>query len=192
LFGGLSGTYANSNDIEGTLINGLSTIPNTLISKESVNRAKTSYERYLDVSRQLDNYEQMYSEAGTELVGSKAEAMNAAYRGILMSLKELENLGVLNGQDLLIMQDMVPAISGVKATARGILNSVLGDKVKGSLSQLKNRIATKVDANLQTNGFIRNDKPIEDKKESAGTTETSANKYLEEIRARRAALQNGR
>lgn len=155
LFGGLSGTYANSNDVKGTLINGLSLIPNTLISKESVNKTKQAYDTYLNLQKQIESLKEQYKANGTELVGNKAEVMKATTRGVQLTLKELENLGVLNGPDLSLMEQMVPNPTGVSGTARGMLNPLLGDKVIPMLDNLQKRIDTKLDANLQVNGFKR-------------------------------------
>lgn len=62
----------------------------------------------------LDTYEALVKKSGLSVVpGAEQDALNATRQGIMLQMKELFNLGVLNGPDLMLMEKMIydPVVS---------------------------------------------------------------------------------
>jgi len=137
----------------GSDIPGLEPIPGARVTKQSIERTKKATETYLDLITQIENYKKVYDAVGTEAVGANAEDMNSRAIGIQLSMKELENLGVLNGDDLRLMRELVPEAGGLVAKGRGMLDPVLGDKFYTKMGTLTQRIEGKYGASLRSNGF---------------------------------------
>lgn len=138
---------------EGMDVPGLRTVPGAKVTKQSVERIKKATETYLDLKKQIENYKTVYDAVGTEAVGANAEDMNSRAIGIQLSMKELENLGVLNGDDLRLMRELVPEAGGIIAKGRSMLNPALGDKFYTKMGTLLQRVDGKYDASLRSNGF---------------------------------------
>lgn len=152
---------------EGLDIPGLAPIQGAKITKKSVDEVKKASESYNDFMQQLKDYETLYNQVGTEAVGANAEALQAMATGMKLTLKELENLGVLQGPDLGLMNQMVPDAGGVLAKGRGLMNPVLGNQFKSKAETLRKRIEGKYNAKLFSNGF-RKTGPIDGVPPSSG------------------------
>lgn len=64
--------------------------------------------KFNNVSKALDSYEQLVGKYGTEIAPGPAKTeLSSAYQNVLLELKELFNLGVLNGPDYEIMQKIM-------------------------------------------------------------------------------------
>lgn len=94
---------------------------------------------YQSLTTMLDNYERLVSRTGmTALPGADKDAVTQARTQILLQLKELNNLGVLNGPDLELMNNMLTD-TGVSA---GNIWSNPADRVGSSVSRLKEMLRT--------------------------------------------------
>ncbi len=140
---------------DGIDIPGLTPIPGAKITKDSVKKLKDQTSVYEDLKKQIANYQGMYEQFGTELTGSNADVLRSAATGIKLALKELQNLGVLNGPDLGLMNFQVPDAAGLMAKGRSFLNPALGDPVKARLGQLSKMMDMKYDTAIKANGFAR-------------------------------------
>lgn len=91
-----------------------------------------------DSNRLLDNFEKIFQEVGNQRFGEEAQKLKSAYQQTLLNLKELFNLGVLNGPDLDLMQSLLPdptakiglflkgGEKGVQAGIDEVRNMILG------------------------------------------------------------------
>jgi hypothetical protein len=94
---------------------------------------------YQSLTTMLDNYERLVSRTGmTALPGADKDAVTQARTQILLQLKELNNLGVLNGPDLELMNNMLTD-TGVSA---GNIWSNPSERVGSSVSRLKEMLRT--------------------------------------------------
>jgi hypothetical protein len=82
-------------------------------------KAAQSARTMTDIRGSIASYRQMLDEAGPRLmVGNDpvAARLSSAYTNLLMQLKEANNLGVLNGRDLEVLQKQIPPPTGPKST----------------------------------------------------------------------------
>jgi hypothetical protein len=95
-------------------------------------RAITVDQAYTNITSALDGYRKLVEDTGmTVLPGQDRDAVVQARRNIQLQLKELFNLGVLNGPDLELMNEMLPdpAISLSGSGPLGLLPSGLGNVI---------------------------------------------------------------
>ncbi len=76
---------------------------------------------YRSLSTSLDNYARLVERTGANILpGQEADAIQQSRTNIMLQLKELYNLGVLNGPDYMLMQQMLPDPSiGITGTGPG-------------------------------------------------------------------------
>lgn len=89
----------------------------------------------------LLDFETEFKAQGEDLVfvGAEAGKLQTKYRAALLNLKEFFNLGVLNGPDLDILEDVLPNPSSVKLLVRGG-----GATVTAGIKSMKNQILTTI------------------------------------------------
>lgn len=101
--------------------------------------ANKSIMAYDSLTKGLDEYEAIFNKTGGAVVpGVDKDALLTARRGLQLQMKELFNLGVLNGPDLEIMDAMLvdpTSITNNTLDALGV--SPLGDRVTKNLAQLR-------------------------------------------------------
>ena len=98
------------------------------------------------VSGALDRYEAQFSRTGAKVVpDAEKMALNTAYKDLMLQLKELFNLGVLNGPDLQIMEEYVQN----PTTGLALFYEAIGGK-KGFENQIK-LVRDKVQSEIQIN-----------------------------------------
>jgi hypothetical protein len=137
-----------------TLVPGLKEIPGVQITKDSVQKVKAAYSNYTELKNQLQQYQDLYSKMGTEMVGEGADQLDAISTGMQLTLKELQNLGVLNGPDLMLMLKQIPTAAGVGAKVKGIAYGAVGaDPVAPKLKQLDTFIENRFKTHARANGF---------------------------------------
>ncbi len=72
------------------------------------NRAAEVDQAYKALNTELDRYSELVEKTGIEAMpGKSKDQLNSVRQGVMLQLKELFNLGVLNGPDLSLMERMI-------------------------------------------------------------------------------------
>jgi len=138
------------------LIPDLEPIPDVQITKSSVEKTKDAMSKYSDFKTQLSEYIDLVDKGGAEVVGEAADQLSAYKVGLGMALKELQNLGVLNGKDWELMSKQIPDASGIGAKAKAIGYGVLGQNAfMPRLRTLDSFVENKFNSFIKANGFQR-------------------------------------
>lgn len=127
-------------------------------------KAQMSYKSLMDG---LDEYERIYSEGGgTVLPGEQKDKLLGARRSLQLQMKELYNLGVLNGPDLALMDALFVDPTSV---GNNLMDAVgfadMDSRVKTNMTQLRKQFKDMVEPKLAALGIQM---PTE------GQTETTA------------------
>jgi len=79
----------------------------------------------------LDNYGNLVDKYGIEIApGVGKDSLETTRRIIQMQMKELFNLGVLNGPDLDLMNQMLTDVTSLSGAASGLMGNLFGDSVQ--------------------------------------------------------------
>lgn len=141
-----------------TAIPGMKPIAGTKITKDSVTKVKDAFAKYTDFKTQLSEYRSLIDANGAEAIGENADALEAYSTGLAMTLKELQNLGVLNGPDLALLQKQIPAAAGFKATLKSAAYGAAGqNSLKPRLDALASTMDSKFASMARANGFQMGD-----------------------------------
>jgi hypothetical protein len=136
------------------LIPDLEPIQGVQITHDSVKKTKEGYSAYQSFKNQLDTYKDLVKKQGSELVGEKADRAAAMITDLAMKLKNLQDLGVLNGKDWELMMKQLPASSGVGPSVKGKIYSAFGADAFGpQLDVLSTSMDDKFNVFARTNGF---------------------------------------
>lgn len=121
------------------------------VPEAQTNRAAAVDQAYKALNTELDRYSELVEKTGIEAMpGKSKDQLNSVRQGVMLQLKELFNLGVLNGPDLSLMERMIydPVIDPFKEG--GIMNlpdqlftSIAGNpgaRAKSSVDELKRMI----------------------------------------------------
>jgi hypothetical protein len=98
---------------------------------------------FRNLSSALDGYQRLVQETGASVLpGQEADAIRQARTNIQMQLKELFNLGVLNGPDLMLMEQMLvdPSVGIGLTGPYGVPNLLPGNaaaRVQASVERLQ-------------------------------------------------------
>lgn len=109
------------------------------------------------IGSELDRYSELVGKHGVEVMpGEAKDNLNAVRQGIMLQMKELFNLGVLNGPDLSLMERMIydPVVDPLKEGGLANLpgqawNAVAGgagERAKNSVAELKRMLTNIRDA----------------------------------------------
>ena len=96
----------------------------------------------------LSTYDELFKEVGNQKFGKEAVRLRTAYNAVLLDMKELFNLGVLNGPDLELMENILvnPNINVVADPIK--FKSVGGEAgIQAGIDQAKTFIAERIDNN---------------------------------------------
>ncbi|MBZ7920559.1 hypothetical protein LAC81_02000 [Ensifer adhaerens] len=115
------------------------------------NRAASVDQAYKALNTELDRYSELVEKTGIEAMpGQSKDQLNSVRQGVMLQLKELFNLGVLNGPDLSLMERMIydPVIDpfkegGVMNLPDQLFTSIAGNpgaRAKSSVDELKRMI----------------------------------------------------
>lgn len=137
-----------------TAIPGMKPIAGTKITKDSVTKVKDAFAKYTDFKAQLTEYRNLIDANGAEVIGENADQLEAYNTGLAMTLKELQNLGVLNGPDLALLQKQIPKAFGLGATLKSAAYGVVGQNSLGPrLDALGSTMDSKFSSMARANGF---------------------------------------
>lgn len=133
-------------------IEGLEVLPGHQPSVKDAEDVKKGSEVYNNIVGQLDRLDAIYKESGTNVFGEAATEQEQLVTGIQMDLKELQNLGVINGPDLQLLRTQVPdPTSGVENVKGAFGQDRVGTKSAGFRTTLDARFDNK----LKARGFTR-------------------------------------
>lgn len=134
--------------IEGAAAGG-GGVTNTILTEAQ--RAETAYESILGG---LDDYERIVTEGGGAVVpGKQKDALVSARRHLQLQMKELFNLGVLNGPDLELMDQMiVDATDPVNVGLDFVGGPGLGARTTASVAQLRKQLKQMIEPKLAQAG----------------------------------------
>lgn len=124
-------------------------VTNTILTEAQ--RAETAYESILGG---LDDYERIVTEGGGAVVpGKQKDALVSARRHLQLQMKELFNLGVLNGPDLELMDQMiVDATDPVNVGLDFVGGPGLGARTTASVAQLRKQLKQMIEPKLAQAG----------------------------------------
>jgi hypothetical protein len=133
-------------------IPGFSPIENVSITKDSIKNIKDAAPMIQGVKVEMDALKKMYDKSGVKLIGPEAARLKAKVRKIqlLLKSKAFLDLGVLNGPDLTLLDEIVPNVSGIKAGAK---KAVFGDVFAAQMDELQSFINNKGGMFYRANGF---------------------------------------
>ena len=131
------------------------------------NDAVAAQQSFNNLNTALDDYKALVSKTGVSLLpGAENDQIAQARTNLQLQLKELYNLGVLNGPDLSLMENMIfdPQVSWNPMNTAGKLYSAAGgwgsssieDRATASIDNLKKTLKTMVDN--KTKGIL--DAPV--------------------------------
>lgn len=124
-------------------------IPGTMKPTETQRNRVSSVNQAFDaINGELDRYAKLVDDNGIEMLpGKSKDNLNTVRQGIMLQMKELFNLGVLNGPDLQLMENMIydPVIDpskdgGVMNIPSQLYSAVAGDapdRAANSVKELK-------------------------------------------------------
>jgi hypothetical protein len=101
------------------------------------------------IDAQLNELRDLQSKYGNFETGPNGERMLALSSSIQLKLKELENLGVLNGPDLSILQKQIPDVGGWS----GLNPTNRNDNTAAKLEQAQKMIRGMTEKTLEKSGF---------------------------------------
>lgn len=157
--GGLDAPLASPPQNTGGGIQAPMTVPGTSKDPEAVRTMKLkATTAYHTIDAELRRYEQLVKQGGiSAMPGAQRDNMNAVRQGIMLQLKELFNLGVLNGPDLSLMERMIydPVVDptkegGISSLPDQFLTGALGgiggvdsaaDRAANSATELRRMLA---------------------------------------------------
>ena len=138
--------------------------PKSTETTEQKNARVKAVQSQQAINEQLNHYVDLVGQYGNEaLSGEGKDKLNIARQGIMLQMKELYNLGVLNGPDLALMEKLIydPVIDVTKeggwANLPGQIAGSLGfgdpkSRAKNSADELKKQLDTIVRSKLGVEG----------------------------------------
>lgn len=129
------------------------------------------------IQKGLDSYENLIQKFGTEIVPGKGkDALLVARRSIQLQMKELFNLGVLNGPDLTLMDELlIDPTSITTAAANALPESFGGSEIQGraksNIAQLRTMLE-ELRKSQTPQGF--RDAPTQSQQPFTGQTQSGA------------------
>lgn len=141
-----------ADEAQKVAIPGLDPMENVSITKESIKKVKEAAPMIEGVETELKNLKELYKKTGVKLVGKDAARLKSKVRKIQLQLKgkAFLDLGVLNGPDLDLLNEIVPDVTGLKAGAK---KKAFGDIFQAQLDELDQFIVDKKASFYRTNGF---------------------------------------
>lgn len=154
----------------GRSVKGLEPIPGINITPDSVKKVKESFKSFKIINGLMQQMQSEFQRSGGEILPGKVKAkMQSITKDIQLELKELVNLGVLNGPDLVILQGQIPDPTGLGVNIERGLAGIIGggDPIQAKFDTFQGNLQRKLDANLEVNGFrIEEEDTIVDENEA--------------------------
>ena len=106
---------------------------------------------YATLMKSLDDYEAQFAESGgTMMPGAKKDVLDTSRRNLQMQMKELYNLGVLNGPDLDLMDQILISPTGIKNNVMDMVGlSDLGSRIPANIAQVRQLMTDLIEPKLR-------------------------------------------
>lgn len=107
----------------------------------------------------LDDYEQLFADVGQSgmgrvLPGSKNDALSTAHRNLQMQMKELYNLGVLNGPDLDLMNEILLDPTDISSNLLGAVGlGNMNERIPANIKRVREMMRQLAEPGLQQLGI---------------------------------------
>lgn len=110
---------------------------------------------YQGLMKSLDDYEKMFADGGSTMrPGTRKDALSTAHRDLQMQMKELYNLGVLNGPDLELMNSILinpTSAGGNIMDALGIAD--MEERIPANIAEVRRMMTNRTQPALQQLGI---------------------------------------
>lgn len=112
---------------------------------KSLNKSNKSLSALLE-------FERIWKESGEDLdfIGKDVGKLRTSYRTALLELKEYFNLGVLNGPDLQIMEEIMPDPTSLSERGAALIGRGGADAVTAGIENLKKQLYSSIDERYET------------------------------------------
>lgn len=129
-------------------VGGLQIAPGARPTKKSAETMSTNMEKYNNINGNLDALEMLFNQAGTEQLPTQSKAlMDGLVNAIGMDLKEMQNLGVLNGQDWVLLKQQMPDVTGF-----GVPRT--NETIRKQFESFRRQLADKVSNSAKARGYV--------------------------------------
>lgn len=110
--------------------------------KGKIKEGRDTFAKLDQVQQSVDSYEELIGQHGSELVpGESKTKLAAAHTDLLMELKELYNLGVLNGPDYDLMLKIVNDPTSMSTNASSLIGGMFGQNpLKAQLNVVREKL----------------------------------------------------
>lgn len=110
---------------------------------------------YTSLMKNFEEYEKLFKDGGsTAWPGKRKDALGIAHRNLQMQMKELYNLGVLNGPDLQLMNEILiepTSISGNVMDALGVAD--MDERIPANIEQVRKLMRNLAEPKLKAGGI---------------------------------------
>lgn len=119
--------------------------------KTDAQRTAASYGALMS---ELEDYDKIYKEGGQAVLpGGQKDALTTSRRAIQLQLKELFNLGVLNGPDLDLMDSMLIDPTGVSNSVMDFFGVEFDDRFSNNIGQVRGILDNIMTAKMEAAGI---------------------------------------
>lgn len=135
----------------------MSSIPPSGVGE--TNQLHATARAFQGMMKSLDDYERLFADGGSTMwPGARKDALDVGHRDLQMQMKELYNLGVLNGPDLDLMNQILlspTSIGGNIMDAVGI--SDMEKRIPANIEQVRQLMRNRSEPGLQQLGINMDD-----------------------------------
>ncbi len=121
----------------------------TAIKTEAI-KGRNAYD---SIMTGLTDYEALTKEGGAIIPGKKKDKLDVARRSLQLQMKELFNLGVLNGPDLALMDQLLVDMTSIENNALDAVGIAdLGERTEANVTQLRKMMTDLIEPKLRSAG----------------------------------------
>lgn len=131
--------------------------PHANPTKDDVKKFKNSVEAFEQIESLSMDLGKLIKRHGTEVLPTRAkDEMSSKLIAMQLKLKELNNLGVLNGPDLMLLNKQLPNPTEVRAGLKEMMDP---GRASANLDHFNESLRKIVDASAHVRGFVRPGQP---------------------------------
>lgn len=143
---------AQQDILTGEMIPGLEPIPNVRQTEDSIKKVKEARPRWETIRTLTDKLVTDYDQNGFSPMGAKAADYQSTVQQLRLEAKEAFNLGVLNGPDMSLLEQIINDPSSWKSGAQSLLRYGF-DNIGTRLNNVKDLFESKEISFYRANGF---------------------------------------